>query len=52
MKNLLLNITEKILIPILGVIAISGIVVIFYTLITDPLSASEATWGVFDTLGD
>ena len=52
MKNLLLNITEKLLIPVLGIIAISGIVVVFYTLITDPLSASNATWGVFDTLGD
>ena len=52
MKNLLLEITEKLLIPVLGIIAISGIVAVFYTLITDPSTASNATWGIFDTLGD
>jgi len=52
MKNLLLNITEKLLIPALGFIDITGIIFALYSLITDPASASNATWGIFDTLGD
>ena len=52
MKDLIINGAAKALIGTLGLISICGIVIIFYTLITDPLSASNATWGVFDTLGD
>ena len=52
MKDLMLKVVNNIIIPTLGIIAISGIVVVFYTLLTDPSSASNATWGIFDTLGD
>jgi len=52
MKNLILKSATKALIGTLGFIAITGIIMVFYTLITDPSSASNATWGVFDTLGD
>ena len=52
MKDLMLKVISNIIIPVLGIIAISGIVVVFYTLLTDPSSANSATWGIFDTLGD
>ena len=52
MKNLILEGAVKALIGTLGFIAVTGIVIVFYTLITDPGAASSATWGVFDTLGD
>ena len=52
MKNLILKGATKALIGTLGFIAITGIIIVFYTLITDPLSASNATWGVFDTFVD
>ena len=52
MKDLILEGAIKALIGTLGFIAITGIVFAFYMLITDPESASNATWGIFDTLGD
>jgi len=52
MKNLLLNITEKLLIPALAVLVITGLGKVFYELITDPTQFNNVTWGIFDTLGD
>ena len=36
---------------VLGSLAITGIGVIFYQLITNPALFDNVTWGIFDTLG-
>lgn len=38
-------------ITLLGTLAVSGIGVLIFELITNPSTFSNATWGIFDTLG-
>jgi len=35
----------------LSTLVVSGVIYIFYELITNPSTFSNATWGIFDTLG-
>jgi hypothetical protein len=47
----LLDYTIALWITALGILAVSGILALIYQLFTDPASFSNATFGVFDTLG-
>ena len=38
-------------ITLLGTLAVTGIGVLIFELITNPSTFSNATWGIFDTLG-
>ena len=35
----------------LGILAATGLVKVFYELITNPSQFNNVTWGIFDTLG-
>jgi len=47
----LLDYTIALWITALGILAVSGILTLIYQLFTDPASFSNATFGIFDTLG-
>jgi hypothetical protein len=47
----LLDYTIALWITALSMLAFSGIIALIYQLFTDPASFSNATFGIFDTLG-